>query len=254
MWDLEKAVLRRGRLVLQGHSVRDSCSAPLSQSLQHNVPCVEFDPSGHLIASISIDRTVRVWDLQRAEMVAQRRIDIHWGWAVRCVRAATVSRRSLMARGRWVREWDVRCTRPTALPPATQLPVVTVAGDAEAADEDEEQEEDDESNSDQERMPLLIQDHAKRQKQPTKGAPQLEDEESEDPDERAAAERARRFAHTFVLCADRDYVYLFDTLLNALARCRFLPDGASVHCIAAATSHRRCRRQTCTSAARTAWH
>ena len=45
---------------------------------QHNIPCIDFDPSGHLLASISIDRTVRVWDIERAEMLAQRRIDIHW--------------------------------------------------------------------------------------------------------------------------------------------------------------------------------
>lgn len=45
---------------------------------QHNIPCIDFDPSGNLLASVSIDRTVRLWDLERGELIAQRRIDIHW--------------------------------------------------------------------------------------------------------------------------------------------------------------------------------
>lgn len=55
---------------------------------RHNIPCIAFSPCGTFIASVSIDCTVRVWDLlekSEEKMILKKKPGSEWGWAVRWV-------------------------------------------------------------------------------------------------------------------------------------------------------------------------
>ena len=158
-------------------------------------------------------------------MIAQRRLDIHWGWACR-----------------WIRLWDVQRARAqtppvqgntvagTAQPaqanvlPAAELPVFPVVPTGDLSDEDEEEDEEDEEPAElDERLPLLLRDHAlelKKQQQRSHAT-----DSDADREEREAREREQKFRNAMVIATDRECVYLFDASLNAKARCRFTPEG-----------------------------
>ncbi|KAI8391006.1 uncharacterized protein BYT42DRAFT_555239 [Radiomyces spectabilis] len=64
------------KIVLEGH--------------EHNIPNVDFSRSGRYLASCSVDKTCRVWDIAKRTMVTKRTIyssqsDNGWGWSVKFI-------------------------------------------------------------------------------------------------------------------------------------------------------------------------
>eukprot|EP01119_Soliformovum_irregulare_P023033 TRINITY_DN7984_c0_g1_i2.p1 TRINITY_DN7984_c0_g1~~TRINITY_DN7984_c0_g1_i2.p1 ORF type:complete len:324 (+),score=86.69 TRINITY_DN7984_c0_g1_i2:538-1509(+) len=56
------------------------------QGHQHNVPCIDFNGDGKYIASISIDSTIRTWDVHSGQPINSRILPTReWGWTVRWI-------------------------------------------------------------------------------------------------------------------------------------------------------------------------
>jgi len=51
---------------------------------KHNIPCIDFSPCGKFLVSVSIDKYVRVWDVETHTMLSSVILS-QWGWGCRWV-------------------------------------------------------------------------------------------------------------------------------------------------------------------------
>eukprot|EP01016_Furgasonia_blochmanni_P043001 TRINITY_DN5778_c0_g1_i11.p1 TRINITY_DN5778_c0_g1~~TRINITY_DN5778_c0_g1_i11.p1 ORF type:complete len:305 (-),score=22.36 TRINITY_DN5778_c0_g1_i11:12-926(-) len=65
-WDLNDSSLTR--VTLEGH--------------KHNIPCIQVSPCGRFLASVSIDKGLRVWDINSHKLLCIFPRMRNWGWSI----------------------------------------------------------------------------------------------------------------------------------------------------------------------------
>lgn len=56
----------------------------------HNIPCVDISPCGGYIATISIDKTFRIWNIETQELIIEGDLPYQWGWGVKWIRKDSI--------------------------------------------------------------------------------------------------------------------------------------------------------------------
>eukprot|EP01132_Coremiostelium_polycephalum_P002249 gene2249-2772_t len=70
MWNLNDEHPQQTRKTFIGHN--------------HNIPCIDFSPDGNYLVTISIDKFVRIWDVNNQTTISMLKLS-QWGWGCRWI-------------------------------------------------------------------------------------------------------------------------------------------------------------------------
>eukprot|EP01053_Blabericola_migrator_P003396 Blabericola_migrator_1__3395@NODE_1_length_33786_cov_123_788665_g0_i0_p7_GENE_NODE_1_length_33786_cov_123_788665_g0_i0NODE_1_length_33786_cov_123_788665_g0_i0_p7_ORF_typecomplete_len406_score66_19WD40/PF00400_32/1_1e02WD40/PF00400_32/4_6e09ANAPC4_WD40/PF12894_7/7_1e08ANAPC4_WD40/PF12894_7/1_3e04CRT10/PF08728_10/7_7e07Nup160/PF11715_8/4_2e06Nbas_N/PF15492_6/0_0006Ge1_WD40/PF16529_5/0_004eIF2A/PF08662_11/0_075GCIP/PF13324_6/0_18WD40_like/PF17005_5/0_22Sigma70_ner/PF04546_13/1_8e03Sigma70_ner/PF045 len=71
-----------------------------------NIPCVKYSPNGTLLATVSIDKTVRVWSASSGKELCEASLGSQWGWSVKWLPKASIKSAEVWTgcQGDWERQ------------------------------------------------------------------------------------------------------------------------------------------------------